>query len=146
MMGKNKRGARRENGICRGIKALRACWLVPYPAAHSCGPVGKTLRSSSCKQLQVLGVPCAATITLEESHLNPFSELSCLTYCIPADLLNLWQGGRACGLTAGKSVPPTALALLPPTRSPSYCPTRSACWRLIKEAALSTANSWDLVI
>lgn len=69
-----------------------------------------------------------------------FLQLSCLA-CVyvlafPADLLNLWQGGRARGLTAGKSAPLTALALLPPTLSPSHCPTRSAYWRLIKEAAL----------
>lgn len=137
MVGKYKRNARQEKGICRGIKALHGCWLVPYPTAHSSGAAGKTLQCSSYKQLQELGVPSTATITLEgEPSQSIFSELSCLTYCIPADLLNLWQGSRACGLTAGKSVPPTALALLPPTLSPSHRPTRSACWRLIKEAAL----------
>lgn len=47
MVGKNKRDARQEKGICRGIKALHACWLVPYPSVHSSGAVCKTLQSSA---------------------------------------------------------------------------------------------------
>lgn len=77
MVGKNKRDARQERGICRSIKALHACWLVPYPTVHSSGAVCKTLRSSANKNLEELGSPRAASITLEEHHLNP-SSVSCL--------------------------------------------------------------------
>lgn len=137
MVGKNKRDARQEKWICRGIRTLHGCWLVPHPTVHSSGAVGKTLQSSATKNLTEMAVQCVQLKKTVSIHfLSAVLSRLCVCAYAPADLLNLWQGGRACGLTAGKSVPPTALALPPPTLSPSRCPTRSAYWRLIKEAAL----------